>query len=49
MNSTGELILTGLADGDKHGYWLTKDVAAFVVLIAANAGALGATATARVA
>lgn len=29
MNSTGVLILTGLADGDKHGYALTKDVAAF--------------------
>jgi DNA-binding PadR family transcriptional regulator len=29
MNSTGVLILTRLADGDKHGYALTKDVAAF--------------------
>jgi DNA-binding PadR family transcriptional regulator len=29
MNSTGVLILTSLADGDKHGYALTKDVAAF--------------------
>jgi DNA-binding PadR family transcriptional regulator len=29
MNSIGVLILTGLADGDKHGYALTKDVDAF--------------------
>jgi DNA-binding PadR family transcriptional regulator len=29
MNSTGVLILTSLADGDKHGYALMKDVAAF--------------------
>ena len=29
MNSTGVLILTSLAGGDKHGYALTKDIAAF--------------------
>ena len=29
VNSTGVLILTSLADGDKHGYALTKDVAVF--------------------
>ena len=29
MNATGVLILTSLASGEKHGYALTKDVAAF--------------------
>jgi DNA-binding PadR family transcriptional regulator len=29
VNSTAALILTSLADGEKHGYALTKDIAAF--------------------